>query len=113
MTHDNEQLAVVVLRQERGAVCQLLDTQSEVGGLVFRFGTNGQVHHVYYGLSDTRLRSEKEVEEFLADRNRSQELSLSDGAEEFALNLTVCFLLRPITCTCFRFIVPETLRALT
>ena len=86
MTHDNEQLAVVVLRQERGAVCQLLDTQSEVGGLVFRFGTNGQVHHVYYGLSDTRLRSEKEVEEFLADRNRSQELSLSDGAEEFALN---------------------------
>lgn len=61
MTHDNEQLAVVVLRQERGAVCQLLDTQSEVGGLVFRFGTNGQVHHVYYGLSDTRLRSEKEV----------------------------------------------------
>ena len=26
MTHDNEQLAVVVLRQERGAVCQLLDT---------------------------------------------------------------------------------------
>ena len=86
MTHDNEQLAVVVLRQERGAVCQLLDTQSEVGGLVFRFGTNGQVHHVYYGLSDTRLRSEKEVEEFLADRNQSQELSLSDGAEEFALN---------------------------
>lgn len=86
MTHDNEQLAVVVLRQERGAVCRLLDTQSEVGGLAFRFRTNGQVHHVYYGLSDTRLRSEKEVEEFLADRSRSQELSLSDGAEEFTLD---------------------------
>lgn len=86
MTHDGEQLAVVVLRQERGAVCQLLDTQSGVGGLAFRFRTNGQVHHVYYGLSDTRLRSEKEVEEFLADRSRSQELSLSDGAEEFTLD---------------------------
>ena len=69
--NDNEQLAVVVLRQERGAVCQLLDTQSEVGGLVFRFGTNGQVPIAVYPAAGRK----KEVED--ADRNRSE--LLSDG----------------------------------
>ncbi len=36
-----------------------------------------------------------------------KELSLSDGAEEFALNLTDLLLPRPITCICFRFIAGD------
>ncbi len=86
LTHDEEQLAAVVLRQERGAVCRLLDKQMEVGGLVFRFQANPQVSSVLYGLSDKQLQSDKLIEEFLSDRTKSKELSLAEGAEEFTLN---------------------------
>lgn len=74
----------VLLVQESGALCRLIDKQATVSSLAFNFKTNGEIGYVRYALSEKSL-SESGITDLLLNSQDAKEVELAEGQTEFDL----------------------------
>ncbi|WP_418697413.1 BACON domain-containing protein [Bacteroides sp.] len=81
---DETLMASMLLVQVPGVQCQLLNVETGIGSLLFKFKTSEQTRYVRYLLSDKQL-SDSELDTNFADSQKSEELPLDKGQTTFDL----------------------------